>query len=403
MVIVSCPGQTCVSLRCCQKVSAGPDSSPSSSQFLAAAMPRPLLVLFLLFLLIHSSIRVARGHEHDDQEEHSCGASPDVRVLAGFQPGVITVDGHADDWADIDGSEFPLLPALDFDEDKAYGGGQLVVKAVHDGINVFFMLQVNGEYAYSTGNSKQCPSVALMFQVGENATYQNMGGCADMPGTCTAKSCRGHEVDIMHFSLGNAIPGRLYGGNLMDNLNGTGKDSFGHLVDLYAWNPHCRNLDGIGPSANTSNAQNDWQGAWWHSSLNFHSGLVEEDSPYGKGGEKGTYFFEFSRPLRTMDHFQQDVQFTIGQASKVAVAFWYPTDGKAWSKSDHFSASCNWLPLDIASASSSRLSSSSSNGSWNSASAFALLLSVVSFCVSVFIGYRVARTKAMPFTPIDTL
>lgn len=51
-----------------------------------------------------------------------------------------------------------------------------------------------------------------------------MGGCTNLPGTCNAKSCRGHEVDIMHFSIGNAIPGRLYGGNLMDNLNGTGRD-----------------------------------------------------------------------------------------------------------------------------------------------------------------------------------
>ena len=25
---------------------------------------------------------------------------------------------------------------------------------------------------------------------------------------------------------------------------------FGHLVDLYAWNPHCRHLDGLGPSGN---------------------------------------------------------------------------------------------------------------------------------------------------------
>lgn len=23
---------------------------------------------------------------------------------------------------------------------------------------------------------------------------------------------------------------------------------FGHLVDIYAWNPHCRYLDGLGPS-----------------------------------------------------------------------------------------------------------------------------------------------------------
>jgi hypothetical protein len=45
-----------------------------------------------------------------------------------------------------------------------------------------------------------------------------------MPDSCTSKSCRGHEVDIMHFSIGNAIPGRLYGGNHIDNAAGNGND-----------------------------------------------------------------------------------------------------------------------------------------------------------------------------------
>jgi hypothetical protein len=35
------------------------------------------------------------------------------------------------------------------------------------------------------------------------------------------------------------------------------------------------------------------------------SGFVDDDSPYGKQDDKGTYYFEFSRPLRTMDQFQQ--------------------------------------------------------------------------------------------------
>lgn len=34
-------------------------------------------------------------------------------------------------------------------------------------------------------------------------------------------------------------------------------------------------------------------------------GFVEEDNPYAAAGQKGTYFFEFSRPLRTMDRLQQ--------------------------------------------------------------------------------------------------
>lgn len=163
------------------------------------------------------------------------------------------------------------------------------------------------------------------------------------------------------------------------------------------------------------------------------SGFIEEDSPFGKRGQKGTYSFEFSRPLRTMDRLQQvnwkfylfeaqilmvicyhkwtessriwlqDVQFTIGQSSKVAVAFWYPTDGNPWSKSQHYSASCNWLTLEAASVSGPSVSRVSSSGSWDAVTVFALLLSVVSFCLTVFIGYWVSKTKAVPFTPIDHL
>lgn len=51
-----------------------------------------------------------------------------------------------------------------------------------------------------------------------------MGGCEEEPDTCTSKSCKGHEVDLMHFSIGKAIPGRLYGGNLLDNSEGNGGD-----------------------------------------------------------------------------------------------------------------------------------------------------------------------------------
>jgi len=231
-----------------------------------------------------------------------------------------------------------------------------------------------------------------------------MGGCKDMRGSCTSKSCRGHEVDIMHFEIGNAIPGRLYGGNHIDNAVGNGGDRFGHLVDVYAWNPHCRYLDGVGPKENNSNAQNDWHGTWWHSSLTVHSGFVDDDNPYGKQDEKGTYYFEFSRPLRTMDQFQQDAQFTIGQPSNMAVAFWYPTDGKEWSDSEHYSASCNWLILDIQPSSEAAYYRPAPNRSWDAATAFALLLSVVAICLSIFVGYRVSKNRSTAqFTPLEQI
>ncbi|VAH90230.1 unnamed protein product [Triticum turgidum subsp. durum] len=309
-----------------------------------------------LLLVAAALVACAAAHEHHGEAPICAGGGG--RVVAEFRPGEVTLDGHPADWEAVEASEFALLPALDPDDDKAYTGGKVAVKAVHDGVNVFFMLQVDGDYAYTKGESKKCPSVALMFQVG------------------------------------NAIPGRLYGGNHIDNAAGKGGDRFGHLVDVYSWNPHCRYLDGIGPKENNSNAQNDWHGAWWHSSLTFHSGFVDDDSPYGKKDDKGTYYFEFSRPLRTMDQFQQDAQFTIGEPSSMAVAFWYPTDGKPWSNSQHYSASCDWVTLDIQPSLEAARYRPAPNRSWDAATAFALLLSVVAVCVSIFVGYSASKNKS---------
>lgn len=84
----------------------------------------------------------------------------------------------------------------------------------------------------------------------------------------------------------------------------------------------------------------------------------------------------------------------------MAVAFWYPIDGKPWQGSQHYSINCDWVSLDII-ASSGSLTRTGSKGSWNSATAFSLLLSVISFCVSVFVGYWVSRTKGVPFTRME--
>ncbi|KAK9941494.1 hypothetical protein M0R45_007200 [Rubus argutus] len=360
-----------------------------------------MLRLWLLLLVVCVPL-LRRVNSHEESGEWSCESDSDIRIQAQFGPGLITLDGHADDWKDMDGFEFSLLPALDPDAENEYRGGKMTVKALHDGRDVFFMVQVDGDYAYSKGENNKCPSVALMFQIGEDATYHNMGGCKEGVDSCTNKTCKTHEVDIMHFSIGNAIPGRLYGGNPIDNRDGNGGDRFGHLVDLYAWNPHCRYLDGISSSGNDSSAQNDWKGAWWHSSLNVHSDFVEEDSPYASDGQKGTFYFEFSRPLRTMDHLQQDAQFTIGGSSKMSVAFWYPVDGKPWHGSGHYSVSCDWVPLDI-SVRSSMLTKVRQSSSVSAASVFALLLSVISLCASVFIGYWVVKPKTIPFTPMENL
>ncbi|OIW13002.1 hypothetical protein TanjilG_15451 [Lupinus angustifolius] len=361
---------------------------------------------FVLSLLLASFI-LGGVESHQESGEWRCESESEIRVYSDFKPGVITLDGHADDWKDIDGSQFSLLPALDPHAENEFKGGKMIIKSVHDGHDVFFLLQVDGDYAYSKGEGNKCPSVALMFQIGDSATYHNMGGCEEHSTSCTDKTCKGHEVDIMHFSIGNAIPGRLYGGNLLDNRDGNGGDRFGHLVDVYAWNPHCRYLDGIGPSgsANDSSAQNDWKGAWWHSSFTVQSGFVADESPYAENGKQGTYFFEFSRPLRTMDHLQQDVQFTIGGSTKMAIAFWYPVDGQPWHGSGHYSVNCDWVPIDVSSDAylSDKSVNTGSSSSWNIASAFSLILSVAALCVSVFVSYRVFNPKNVGYTPTGNL
>ncbi|KAG6406293.1 hypothetical protein SASPL_133893 [Salvia splendens] len=370
-------------------------------------------MLFLRHLLIGCLLVLAASHQ--ESGEWTCEPDDEARISAQFRPGIVTIDGRADDWVDVDGFEFPLRPALDPDEDKQYKAGKMTVKmftsccklpeimytpkgelpfSIHDPTACLFPFLLDYQ---SCSDDHMCPSVALMFQVGESATYHNMGGCKESPDTCNYTNCRDHEVDIMHFSIGNSIPGRLYGGN---SINEEGKEDSVGLVDMFSWNPHCRNIDGSGPSGNSSAAQNDWRGAWWHSSFSTNTGYIEVDSPYGSSGQKGTYYFEFSRPLRTMDLLQRDAQFSIGQSSKFSAALWYPGDGNPWHGSAHYTVSCDWVAMDVVRG----YSTHKEVGSWDAASAFAFVISVVALAVSIFVGYLlVSKSKSIDFTPIDRL
>ena len=85
----------------------------------------------------------------------------------------------------------------------------------------------------------------------------------------------------------------------------------------------------------------------------------------------------------------------------MSVAFWYPVDGQPWHGSGHYSIHCDWVPLEISSG-NSKLTKSAPSGSANVSSAFALLLSVASLCLSVFIGYKLFRTTTVrPYTTMD--
>jgi hypothetical protein len=88
----------------------------------------------------------------------------------------------------------------------------------------------------------------------------------------------------------------------------------------------------------------------------------------------------------------------------MAVAFWYPTNGKAWSNSEHYSASCSWVVLDIQPSFEAAHYRPAPHRSWDAATAFALLLSVVAVGLSIFVGYLVPKDKNdVQFTPLEQI
>lgn len=326
------------------------------------------------------------------------GVNVGVSLKAPFLPGSITVDGLPTDWSSVTATKLDLLPALTDDPKNAYPGGSMQIKVAHNGHDIFFLVQVPGTYVFNA-NEQNMAAIAMMFPVGDDATYHNMGGCPEAPGVCNATNCFGHEVDLVHFELNQAIPGRLYGANIADSLAGTGADRYGKLDDGYAWNPHCRSVDGMTPAGNvTVGGQNNWRGSWTHSTTDTTYGLVAADSPYGALDGAGTYTFEFARPLRTNDVLQQDAQFTIGSTAKMAAAFWFPIAGAMWEPYQHFSASCDWLPLEIVSAASSSLKSSPGSALGTAS----ILISLASLAVAVAVGWWVRQSSRVSFNPISS-
>lgn len=79
-------------------------------------------------LLVFCVLLIRQANSHEESGEWSCESDSDIRVQAEFGPGLITLDGHADDWKDMDGFEFSLRPALDPDAENEYRGGKMTVK-----------------------------------------------------------------------------------------------------------------------------------------------------------------------------------------------------------------------------------------------------------------------------------
>lgn len=94
----------------------------------------PNLLVFLFFLL---PFLLSCVHSHQESGPWSCDSGSEIRIDSDFQPGLITLDGHADDWKGIEGSQFALLPALDPDAENEFNGGKMNVKVFYYSLLLF--------------------------------------------------------------------------------------------------------------------------------------------------------------------------------------------------------------------------------------------------------------------------
>jgi len=98
-------------------------------------------------------------------------------------------------------------------------------------------------------------------------------------------------------------------------------------------------------------------------------------------------------------HMCQDAQFTIGSTHGMAAAFWYPVAGTMWEPYQHYSASCDWLQLEVVPAASR---SSSTDKAGSALGAVSLLISLASLAVAVAVGWWVRQGNRVSFNPIST-
>jgi len=116
-----------------------------------------------------------------------------------------TLDGDLSEWEDITGVESTLQGALTgtpYLEDMTS-----TFKCLYDANNIYLALTFPGLYRFNSTDNTQCASIATMQKIGVDASFYNMGGCADAPegNACDADvlaMCNAHRVDIgAHWEL----------------------------------------------------------------------------------------------------------------------------------------------------------------------------------------------------------
>ena len=309
----------------------------------------------------------------EEMTQETCSSIEYVTCNAVMSPP--TLDADISDWDDVEVFETPLTGAL---TSSMYAPGNIKIQCVYTSTDIYFLYQIPGKYKFDTADNHLCASVATMFQMGEDATLFNMGGCPLSEAVnCDAvpDGCAPYAVDIgAHWELKTTERGILYGPN-----EGNGDDPIANKDDEFAVGPWCRVDDNFGTSPG-----NEWSGAW-------------DFSGNATDGEEGYYIFETSRSLTTPSP-ETDIQLEAGTEYNFGAAFWDPLEtATGWTEVGHVVTGCSkdWIGLRLAvmgytfddddSAEESVEIESAPNGSVSSSilAAFSLIAVAFSYMVAI--------------------
>jgi hypothetical protein len=250
------------------------------------------------------------------------------------------LDGNHSEWMDVEAYTTSLTKTTG----SNYDAGEATYKCLYDSDNIYFAMEIPGEFRFSADDDHLCAAIATMFKIGENASFVNMGGCPDAFLGCedgVPETCDAYRVDIgAHWELSGTERGTFYGvktvtpsgsDNATTTAPGSGNDLIANMDDEYAMSPFCRFDD------DDSKAGNEWSGAW------DHTNPVE--------GQFGNYHFEMSRKLTT-DSTVTDAQLMAGETIQFGIAFWDPYEEaeSGWTDIGHFVTGCGnkWIDLELA-------------------------------------------------------
>lgn len=229
----------------------------------------------------------------------------------------ILVDGDPSDWDDIEGVDLVLEPIADRDAEPRASS----VKVAHDGSFIYVLFTVEDDFNWSEVDPHFAGAPAVMWPV-EPSAGPHMGG--DDPSGHPALGM----VDIWYWRL-ECPAGVESGGTVSGPGNGDpGNDDACGFDDEWATDPDTHD-DDVGPDAENS-----------------LFGVFSHTNPVEDGD--GLWYFEMSRPLQTGD--PQDAQFTVGESTLLALAYWDPDAGQnGWGRRDHVqSSNRGWIDVLLA-------------------------------------------------------